>query len=387
MIHRSIQLSFPSNDTIHFNQMDQKFKEQPTHQIVDKFIAPGSFSRAYNAEEPTREMQGGRRQTLIFQEQDKLQSSEVHKLINHARIANTRSTPSAKIPVHHTRKTKQQQKVSELSQAKRTRAKSPRSSPTKHGWGGTDRFGPDSLVLPGEGSFQSIETGKGSPQTYSSPSSPLILPDAPSPDKLGTTLTSRAAAQSTTLTRKSSPGSVLRRGSQVGTAPRRNVRQYRHPRDMEAALIDTEAKIALLEDKLDATTSVLRRTQQELLQRNADLEAANLKTNSLLLMVQELLQHVVEKREGRRFSETASLELNKLLESPAKHYSANDDMKDYIGTKINAIDALLPKWTSLSTDFMNDAMDDDSNFGDGDDMYLSPPPLPPNANKSRRSAK
>ena len=115
-----------------------------------------------------------------------------------------------------------------------------------------------------------------------------------------------------------------------------------------------------------------------------------MKTNSLLLMVQELLQHVVEKREGRRFSETASLELNKILESPAKHYSANDDMKDYIDTKLNAIDDLLPKWTSLSTDFMNDAMDDDSTNpgnGDGDDIYLSPPPLPPNANKSRRNAK
>lgn len=366
--------------------MDQKFKEQPIHQNVDKLIAPGSFSRAYNAEEPTREMQGGRRQTAIFQEQDMLQPNQVHKLINHARIANARPTPSPKIAVHHTRKTKQQQKVSELSQAKRTRAKSPRSSPTKHGWGGTDREG-KALVLPGEGSFQTIDTGKGStPQNLSSPSNQLILPNPPSPDKLGTTLSSREAAQ-TTLTRKSSPGSVLRRGSQVGTAPRHNVRQYRHPRDMEAALIGTEAKIALLEDKLDATTSVLRRTQQELLQRNADLEAANMKTNSLLLMVQELLQHVVEKREGRRFSETASLELNKILESPAKHYSANDDMKDYIDTKLNAIDDLLPKWTSLSTDFMNDAMDDDSTNGDGDDIYLSPPPLPPNANKSRRNAK
>ena len=41
--------------------------------------------------------------------------------------------------------------------------------------------------------------------------------------------------------------------------------------------MDSESRIALLEDKLEATTSILRRTQEELLQRNADLAAAGVK--------------------------------------------------------------------------------------------------------------
>ena len=194
-----------------------------------------------------------------------------------------------------------------MSSSKRKKLKSPSSSPPKHTFGGSDRFAPNApahiIRQPGQDQRGALSPAE------------LILPDAPT---LGNTLSSRAASQqhshssntnpstSTSPVRMSSNGTVLRRGSQVMTAPRQQVRQYRHPREMESALIDSEAKIALLEDKLDATTSVLRRTQSELLQRNADLEAANVKTNSLMLMVQELLQHVVEKREGRRFSETVS---------------------------------------------------------------------------------
>ena len=116
--------------------------------------------------------------------------------------------------------------------------------------------------------------------------------------------------------------------------------------------MDAETRIALLEDKLDATTSVLRRTQQELLQRNADLASAGVKTNSLMLMVKELLQHVSEKREGRRFSQTDQDMLEKIMVQPFEEFQARDNMKDYIDQKINAIDELLPKWTSLPSDFL-----------------------------------
>ena len=185
-------------------------------------------------------------------------------------------------------------------------------------------------------------------------------------------------ADTNSPTRVSSKGTVLRRGSQVGVAPRRHVRQYRHPRDMEAALIDSEAKIALLEDKLDATTAVLRRTQDELLQRNADLEAAGIKTNSLMLMVRELLQHVVEKREGRRFSEAASAEIEKVMNAPLQAFQEQDDLKEYIGQKINAIDNLLPQWTSLPSAFMDDVDREDFESEDEeDDGMAMPPPLPP----------
>jgi hypothetical protein len=334
-----------------------------------KFVQPGAFSRAYHSSPPTRELQGGRRQTQIFEDKDKINQQDVHKLLNHARSMNNKNKLS----------NKQQKKMSKLSSPKNLRSKSPTNSPVSgHTWGRGDRFSSqaekESLSPPPPpeaDKFNAINK-----------QSKLVLPEAPMPrnsSSLGKTLSTRAVA-STSETRLSSSGTILRRGSQVDSAPRRQVRQYRHPREMEAALIDSESKIALLEDKLDATTSVLRRTQKELLERNADLEAANMKTKSLLLMVQELLQHVVEKREGRRFSETASVELQKILESPTKYYEENNDMKEYIEGKINAIDDLLPKWTTLSTDFMSDVYDNE----DSDDDTMSPPPIPFDAARSRR---
>jgi|TARA_B100000795_G_C22729008_1_gene410609 hypothetical protein len=68
------------------------------------------------------------------------------------------------------------------------------------------------------------------------------------------------------------------------------------------------------------------------------------------------------------------------MKQPIEHYSKNDDMQNYIDSKINAIDDLLPKWTSLPSDFMSDEVDEDSNFGD--DYNTAPPPLPPQ--QSRR---
>ena len=129
--------------------------------------------------------------------------------------------------------------------------------------------------------------------------------------------------------------------------------------------MDSESRIALLEDKLEATTSILRRTQEELLQRKADLAAAGVKTNSLMLMVRELLQHVTEKREGRRFSQTDQDTLEKIMAQPLEEFQVRDNMKDYIDQKINAIDELLPKWTSLPSDFF--AGDDLEPLGGYDD--------------------
>ena len=76
----------------------------------------------------------------------------------------------------------------------------------------------------------------------------------------------------------------------------------------------------------------------------------------------------------------ASIEIDKIMKQPIEHYSKHDDMQNYIDSKINAIDDLLPKWTSLPSDFMSDEVDEDSNFGD--DYNTAPPPLPPQ--QSRR---
>ena len=316
------------------------------------FIAPGAFSQAYNTASPSREMLGGRRQTAVF---ESTKVEDVHQLINQARTSNAKSTRTM------TMASKQRQHKQEARMA--SKRSSPAKSKTKKQTSPKNK--------------SPTPTPKNVDRTEDT--TLLVLPEAPT--SLGSTLSSRASANRATQPRISSPGALLRRGSQVGTAPRRSVRQYRHPRDMEAALIDSEAKIALLEDKLDATTSVLRRTQKELLECNGNLEASNMKTNSLLLMVQELLQQVVEKREGRRFSETTSTELHAVLNAPTDHYLKNDDMKSYIDTKMNAIDDLLPKWTSLPPD--SASARDGFDFDMESKMQMLPPPLPPGVQNRR----
>jgi len=344
----------------------------------NRFIQPGAFSQAYNTTAPSREMQGGRRQTGIFQD-NSIPIDEVQKLLNHARLANSNSGSKK------SSKKQQQEYSAKMAAPRQTNSSilrkqaSSQHTPPKHSFGSGKTRSPKTpedddsqkLVLPDPPNLGSTLSNRLA-TAAASPSAPpaLAAPAPPAPV---------AAATTAPAVRVSSNGVVLRRGSQVGTAPRAHVRQYRHPREMEAALIDSEAKIALLEDKLEATTSVLRRTQQELLHRNADLEMAGLKTNSLMLMVQDLLQHVVEKREGRRFSETESMEIENVLKATVDHFKDNDNMKDYIDSKINAIDDLLPKWTSLPSNFMADTMEEDSNFGDD-----CPPPLPAGVNLSRR---
>jgi hypothetical protein len=289
------------------------------------FPQPGAFSQAYNATSPSREMQGGRRQTGIFQD-NTIPIGEVQKLLNHARLINSDSLGSNQSPKAKLSAEKQRDFDAKMAAPRQTkssilRKQNSRHSPPDTSWGATERG----------------LAAKNSPASEKE-SRDLVLPDPPN---LGSTLSNRLATASSppapsapstfvsasaAVPRLSSKGVVLRRGSQVETAPRLNVRQYRHPREMEAALIDSEAKIALLEDKLEATTSVLRRTQQELLRRNADLEMSGLKTNSLMLMVQDLLQHVVEKREGRRFSETESMEVESVLKATVDHFKENDNI-------------------------------------------------------------
>ena len=361
-----------------------------------KFVQPGSFSRPYLHTPPSREMQGGRRQTQVFQ--DKIEIGDVKNLLAKAKRANI--DPRAKSP-----------------RSGGGGQRSPTSANSKSSWSKANRGLATATTAAAAAAAASPANDNPKLILPSPPGSgtlPVATADGPDPEKrpsLGAVLSGRAAwkpeadtmspadrklakhASPDLAPRVSSRGTVLRRGSQVGAAPRRHVRQYRHPREMEAALMDSESRIALLEDKLEATTSVLRRTQQELLQRNADLAAAGVKTNSLMLMVRELLQHVTEKREGRRFSQTDQDTLEKIMAQPLEEFQARDNMKDYIDQKINAIDELLPKWTSLPSDFFGGIelgpladFEDDEDLDDDDyssvtsseyhEMLRNPPPLP-----------
>ena len=168
----------------------------------------------------------------------------------------------------------------------------------------------------------------------------------------------------------------MRRGSQVQVARRSGGanRQYRHPREMEAALIEAEERFKEFQEKIDVMSEVLQRTQQELSKRNAELENANYKTMTLVSMVQELLQHVIEKREGRRFSVAPSEEIQKLLSEPVDKFDGTaESAVDYIEDKLSAIDSLLPKFTSINPDSFGGAVA----YMTGSSSFGPPPPTPP----------
>ena len=97
----------------------------------NRFIQPGAFSQAYNTTAPSREMQGGRRQTGIFQD-NSIPIVEVQKLLNHARLANSGSKKSSK---------KQQEYSAKMAAPRQTNSSilrkqiSSQHTPPKHSFG------------------------------------------------------------------------------------------------------------------------------------------------------------------------------------------------------------------------------------------------------------
>ena len=208
--------------------------------------------------------------------------------------------------------------------------------------------------------------------------------------------------------RISSPGAVLRRGSQVSFAPRTSApvttiynRQYRHSRDLEDDMIRTEEELTITKTELGRVTSTLMTVQTELDVRTKDLEQSRGKVDSLLSMVKHLLQHLVEKRERRRFSMQASTELQRQLAEPlsASFGQIDTKMSDYVDERMTAIDNILPQWSAVYGSGFDDSAPElyasmnDNNNSDNESEYQessvdlneSPPPLPPTMGVSRRN--
>ena len=234
---------------------------------------------------------------------------------------------------------------------------------------------------------------------------------ASDPNTLGHTLSAREQKQTTSsskTSRISSPGSVLRRGSQVAMAPRSSPpvtslygRQYRHARELEDDMIRTEEELAVTKAELSRVTTTLITVQNELDVRTKDLEQSRGKVDSLLRMVKHVLQHLVEKREARRFSMQASTELQRQIAEPlsASFGETDTKMSDYVDERIKAIDSILPQWSAVYGSGYNDSApelyaaandmgnDDDSVMSSNVDMSEAPPPLPPAMAVSRRNVK
>ena len=201
--------------------------------------------------------------------------------------------------------------------------------------------------------------------------------------------------------RVSSPGIVLRRGSQVLSAARTQApvttvynRQYKHARELEGEMIRTEEELAITKSELSLVSSNLLAVQNELDQRTNELAASRGKVDSLLRMVKHVLQHLVEKREARRFSLQASKELQRQIAEPlSKSFGSEDSkMSDYVEERIQAIDAILPQWSSVYGSGYNDSAptvdfgDEESETSSMADYDEVPPPLPPGVTLGRRNS-
>jgi hypothetical protein len=229
------------------------------------------------------------------------------------------------------------------------------------------------------------------------------------PKSLGQSLTTRLSARQnqTKKTRVSSPGTLLRRGSQVGKSERTSPavttvynRQYRHARELESEMIRTEEELAITKSELARVTGALMEVQNELNLRTTELEQSRGKVDSLLRMVKHVLQHLAEKRESRRFSMRASKEIQRQIAEPLSKLFGEEDtkMSDYIDERISAISAILPQWSAVYGNNYNasdpglyeDVVDDEEGVNDSEysstiDPNEEPPPVPADASVSRRN--
>ena len=200
-----------------------------------------------------------------------------------------------------------------------------------------------------------------------------------SPTKRGGGPRNRKAKQKTKIkARLSSPGTTLRRGSQVGSVSPGS-RRYRHARDMEIDMTRVERELAATQMQLTNTTSLLHETQKNLQKRTSDLDRARGKISTLVGMVKQLMLHLMEKNEAHRFSSTQSIDIQNLLDEPLQQAIETDDdstLSNYIEAKLHAIEDILPKWASVYENSNASVFQG----GSGDNV---PPPLPAGV-KSRR---
>lgn len=236
-----------------------------------------------------------------------------------------------------------------------------------------------------------------------SPTSPTPTNDNSSQQLLGTTLSAREnqTIYKNKNKRISSPGAVLRRGSQVDSADRTMPRvttvynrQYRHARDLETDMIRTEEELAITKSELSHVTQTLKQVQNNLDLRTTELDKSRGKVDSLLRIIKHVLQDLVEKRESRRFSAQASKELQRQINEPlsASFGDVDTKMSEYVDKRFAAIDAILPQWSAVygenDVSPMDDSVSDDDEYQSDTSSYIDsselPPPLPPAAGVSRR---
>ena len=158
-------------------------------------------------------------------------------------------------------------------------------------------------------------------------------------------------------------------------------------------MIRTEEELAITKSELSHVSNNLIAVQNELDLRTSELAASRGKVDSLLRMVKHVLQHLVEKREARRFSMQASKELQRQIAEPlSKSFGTEDSkMSDYVEDRIQAIDAILPQWSSVYGSGYNDSApaadfgDDESETSSMADLDEAPPPLPVGITARRNS--
>ena len=152
-------------------------------------------------------------------------------------------------------------------------------------------------------------------------------------------------------------------------------------------MIRTEEELVITKTELTRVTGTLMTVQNDLDLRTKELEQSRGKVDSLLRMVKHVLQHLVEKREARRFSLQASKELQRQIAEPlsASFGETDTKMSDYVDERLSAIDAILPQWSAVYGSGYNDSApnnyveseNDESEYSSTVDPNEAPPPLPP----------
>jgi hypothetical protein len=146
------------------------------------------------------------------------------------------------------------------------------------------------------------------------------------------------------MQKRGSPGKKVAKNSRKASpnlSPNSRRRMYRHPRDMEQSLLQAEEDFADAQGQVESLEAQLSQTRSELVKKTDALKSSELKVETLLSMLNELMTRLANKEVGSLASNDISID--QLWADPVSMQFLDDgNIDDFINEKLERIASSLP---------------------------------------------
>jgi hypothetical protein len=150
----------------------------------------------------------------------------------------------------------------------------------------------------------------------------------------------RSKSPNSSSARSGSKLSAAKSHGEIKTSPRQKQRMYRHPREMEESLLQSEADFQDLQSKVDYLETVVRHTKEELGRKKDALKNSELKVETLVSLLNDLMSRLLKKETGVKLTNSAVA--RQLWETPVNmHFCDNSNIDDFIDAKLERIASTL----------------------------------------------